>query len=83
MTTPNPSDPGLPSSVNMSPEERPDVGGRERRLLAKYPLHICLMVQAAAKALEEGRAEIRDGVLVLRPTEDCSQKGLDSRANTL
>ena len=57
--------------------------GRERRLLAKYPLHICLMVKAAAKALEDGRAEIRDGVLVLRPMEDSSQKGLDSRANTL
>ena len=50
--------------------------GRERRLLAKYPLHICLMVKAAAKALEDGRAEIRDGVLVLRPMEDSSQKGL-------
>lgn len=61
-----------------SPQERPDaLGGRERRLLAKYPLHICLMVKAAAKALEDGRAEIRDGVLVLRPTEDCSKKGLD------
>jgi hypothetical protein len=41
------------------------------------------MVKAAAKALDEGRAEIRDGVLVLRPTEDSSKKGLDFGANTL
>lgn len=42
---------------------------KEKRLLAKYPFHIYLMVKAAAKALEDGRAEIRDGVLVVAAQE--------------
>jgi hypothetical protein len=39
----------------------------ERELLANYPLHIVMMVRAATKALEEGRARIDDGVLVIDP----------------
>lgn len=39
----------------------------EKELLDKYPLHIVLMVKAAKKALDEGRARIVDGVLVIDP----------------
>jgi len=38
---------------------------RDKRVLAKYPLYILLMVKAAKKALEEGRAKIQDGRLVV------------------
>lgn len=45
----------------------------ERELFAKYPAHIALLVHMARQALAEGRAEIKDGALVLKeepPTED-------------
>lgn len=38
-----------------------------KELLDKYPLHIVLMVKSATKALDEGRARIVDGVLVIDP----------------
>jgi len=37
----------------------------DKRLLAAYPLHIVLMVKAAKKALDEGRAHIVDGVFMI------------------
>jgi hypothetical protein len=40
---------------------------KEKALFTQYPFHICLMVKAAKKALEEGRASIQDGILVLQP----------------
>lgn len=36
----------------------------EKRLLAKYPFHIYLLVMAAQKALKEGKATIQNGMLV-------------------
>ena len=47
---------------------------KEKRLLAKYPFHIYLMVKAAKKALDEGRVCIQDGMLVpcQRPKEEPS-----------
>lgn len=46
---------------------------KEKALFAKYPFHICLMVKAAKKALEEGRASIQDGILVLQPPAEPSK----------
>ena len=40
---------------------------KEKALFAEYPFHICLLVKAAKKALEEGRARIEEGILVLQP----------------
>lgn len=40
---------------------------KEKRLLAEYPFHIFLMAKAAKQALDEGRAQIVDGMLVFRP----------------
>lgn len=37
---------------------------REKRLLAKYPFHIYLMVKAAERALDEGRFHVQDGMLL-------------------
>jgi hypothetical protein len=51
---------------------------QDKRLFANYPLHIVLMVKAANKALDEGRARIEDGVLVIDPPS--SQKLDASRA---
>lgn len=34
---------------------------KEKKLLAKYPFHICLMVKAARKAIDEVRAIVHDG----------------------
>lgn len=48
---------------------------KEKELLANYPPHIVIMVKAAMKALEEGRARIEDGVLVIDPP---SSSELDS-----
>ena len=46
---------------------------REKELLAKYPAHIVLMVKAAQQALIEGRAQIKDGILVFcDPTPTCA-----------
>lgn len=61
----------------MGPEGRADASAAEKHLLANYPFHIYLMVMAARKALDEGRACIQDGVLVIeRPeiqaAESCS-----------
>jgi hypothetical protein len=39
---------------------------QEKRLLAKYPSHIVLMVKMAKQALDEGRARIEDGMLVFQ-----------------
>ena len=38
---------------------------RDKRVLSKYPLHILLMVKAAKGALDEGRARIEDGLLIV------------------
>jgi hypothetical protein len=38
---------------------------RDKKVLEKYPLHILLMVKAAKKALDDGRARIEDGLLVV------------------
>ncbi len=38
---------------------------RDKRVLAKYPLHILLLVKAAKKALDEGRARIDNGLLIV------------------
>ena len=55
-------------SDDMTPEEREDISAaRENRLRSKYPLHIYLMVKAAASALSEGRAEIKKGELIVQP----------------
>lgn len=45
---------------------------KERKLFAKYPPHIVQLVKMAAQAIKEGRAEIKDGVLVFKeaPPED-------------
>ena len=48
--------------------DRQDISAeRENRLRSKYPFHIYLMVKAAAKALDAGRAGIRDGILIVQP----------------
>jgi hypothetical protein len=46
---------------------------KEKALFAEYPFHICLMVKAATKALEEGRARIEGGILVLQPSLTLSE----------
>ena len=51
---------------------------KEKALFAKYPFHIGLMVKAAKKALEEGRASIQDGILVFQPPAGLSQNGAPS-----
>ena len=38
----------------------------ERKLLAKYPFHIYLMVKTLKQALDEGHAVIKDGVPVFK-----------------
>ena len=43
---------------------------RDREMLAKYPPHILLLVKAAKKALEEGRARIENGFLIVDPPKD-------------
>lgn len=43
---------------------------REQELLAKYPFHIYLMIMAAKKALDEGRATIQDEVLMMNPPSE-------------
>ena len=42
----------------------------ERKLLAKYPFHIYLMVKALKQALDEGHAVIKDGMPVYKGEED-------------
>lgn len=39
----------------------------EKALLARYPLWTLLMVKAAKKALDEKRARIEDGFLIVDP----------------
>ena len=39
----------------------------ERDVLAQYPLWTLLMVQAAKKALDEKRARVEDGFLIVDP----------------
>ena len=53
---------------------------KEKKLLAKHPFHIYLMVKAAKKAMDEGRAGIQDGVLVVHDTisNNSDRKCLDS-----
>ena len=44
-----------------------------KKLFQNYPPHIVLLVDMARQALAEGRAEIKDGVLVFKeapPAED-------------
>ena len=43
---------------------------RDKKVLAKYPLYILLMVKSAKKALDEGRARIEDGILIVDPPTD-------------
>lgn len=43
---------------------------KEKQLLAEYPLHIYLMVKAAKQALDEGRATIKDGVIIFQTQKD-------------
>jgi len=42
---------------------------KEKELLAENPFYIYLMVKAAKQALDEGRAIIQDGVLILQNQE--------------
>ncbi len=51
---------------------------RDKKLLTEYPFHIYLMVKAAKKALEEGRAHIQDGILVLQPPTQLAKSELIS-----
>lgn len=39
---------------------------RERRLFTNYPYHIAMLVKMAEQAIKEGRAEIKDGMLVMK-----------------
>ena len=59
---------------------------KEKRLFAEYPFHICMLVKAAKQALDEGRARIENGILVLSsgppPPPDAASDGVDDGSRT-
>lgn len=51
------------------------VSNDEKRIREEYPWHIVIMVQAAKKALDEGRARIENGVLIFDAPRDSAGEG--------